>query len=156
MAQPLAINARDYVFQVSTAGVTYTTISGIQNWGFKPTYKTADAGTIADGGWGKELTMGAVITFNLEGLYLEDSTDGTRDAGQAIVDTASGLFGVAGLYYFKITHTGTGYVTDVLTFRGAVQLTDQGGKENDLAPWGAQITSYGKPTGTGQWAVLFP
>lgn len=145
------ILARDYDFSVSTTASGYLTVSGINNWSLKIDTNEADATNFDDNGWQRSLNVSAGVTVIFEGMYSYDA--GTKDVGQAIIDSSVGQFGTTGLRYYKISHTGG---SDTLTFRASAKRNEMGGGNDDLMPWGVELKVYGKPTATGEFLDLFP
>jgi hypothetical protein len=158
----LEVLARDHVFSVATTQAgTYTPISGINKWTWAESPGDVDARTFDDGGHAAKLVVSRDITATLEGQKQVDFTTNTRDAGQAIVDSAnSGAnFGRRRIRYFKIAmNDGAASPLEIgnVTFAGSTKPKDMGGGNDDLLPWGVEIMVYGRPiSASGIYSDLY-
>lgn len=149
--------ARDYKFFASEDGQSWTEIGGINTWKWTEDTELVDVTDFDDEGWKAELSAQKGAVLGLEGNRLRDPETGERDAGQAMVEVASRKFGFAGLLYFKVQTrdeiAGTPPVPfGTIVMRGTPKLNEAGGGAADKAPWGCEVSSYGKPTFTGEFA----
>lgn len=142
------ILARDHTFGVSTTTTNFITISGVNNWSWAEDSGTADARTFDDGGSAANLTVSRAVTVTLEGQKQVDTTNGTRDAGQAAVEVSMGKkFGRERFRYYRIAMMNGDSVAPAeighVVFQGSAKLSEMGGGNDDLMPWGVEIDVYG-------------
>ena len=81
-------------------------------------------------------------SWTLSGFWLEDVSDGSRDPGQAAVETLAKAVGLASLGQFRITSPGG----NTITFLASAEVTLFGGGNNDPASWQAALTVSGDVT----------
>ena len=146
--------ARNHTFAVATAsGGTYTTISGISEWGLKPDSNDTEVTNFDDAGYGRMLVTSRKYTLTLKGFREVDGA-GARDACQAACEAALKQLGTANLRWFKITCTEPGS-TAVITMQANGKMSeDLGGGNDDAVAWGVECSSYGKPVGTGAYDIF--
>lgn len=146
--------ARNWDFSVSTNGVSYVTMSGVNNWSLDYGDTMKDSTTFDTNGYGRSVKTVRASTITFEGLYLFDDDTGNRDAGQQMVDASTKQFGSDGVLYYKITHA---VDTDsVLIFKGVASHDNRGGKNDDLEMWKVKVAMYGAPvSAAGAWADEF-
>ncbi|MCE5322145.1 hypothetical protein LLG46_02390 [bacterium] len=127
------------------SGAGYVEVKGLDKITPKHTTSDADMST-------KDSTDGAgnqierllparrAKSWDLEGKYYVDLSDGTRDAGQAAMEALGALTGTSAIGKFKFTPAGA---TSGTEFMGTVTLGDLGGGEkDDPADWNATIRYY--------------
>lgn len=141
------ILSRDFVMSINTGTVAvpvWTPIGGLDDDGisFSPSTQTANARVAADGGWDKPAIIGRGAEYKLKGKRYEDPSDGTRDAGQAAVETYGRGMGSGARAQFKLESPAT--TPETLTFMASVDCTPLGGGE--FAAWEATLMVYGEPT----------
>jgi hypothetical protein len=133
-----AILARGWAFTAASAPV-----GGVNKFTVAMSDEKADTTRFRyDGaaGWKEHLVALRGMTITLDGIYLEDGA-GARDAGQAVLDNASLLFGIAGQVAITATSPG-GHET---SFLASVKRQDIGGGNADPTSWGAELTVTGLP-----------
>lgn len=136
--------ARDYTIEVETdTPGSYTAIGGLISWAQSPGKVDAETTTFDSGGVAEHLPAERSLQITLEGRYLEDADDGSRDPGQERVEAIAGLVGTEGLSHLRITAPGG----VVKTFEGSFDVTDGGGGSNDASSWQTVFTRSG-PTVT--------
>lgn len=139
--------ARGWAFEIGTdiATPVFTEIGGLRTWTDGGDEATeADATTFQSDGWNEHsIASRSGGTVTLEGLYLVDPADGTRDAGQAAVEAAAEQVDYGSVIPFRMFHVATGEgVTGEATFRRG----SKGGGNSDNTTWGATVKWNGQPT----------
>lgn len=149
--------ARDHRFYISSTGTTgpWTEISGISTWGFAIDSNSEDVSTVDAGAWGSSIHTQRTGTLTLEGFYLVDASDGTRDPGQAAFETAAMQVGFDATRYFKVTfETTSGGEQGHFTVTGTPSISEYGGSVTDVEPFGGEVAVDGAPTGSGVYDIF--
>jgi hypothetical protein len=133
--------ARSIIFQVQAAdGVTWLSVAGINDFSADPSANsaTADTTTFDSAGNYEQRVMqrGAMIT--IAGLRIADTQTGVQDAGQARVDFLGVQTGEASLGSVRFRYGSADPQWKVWT--ATVDPSAVGGKNNDMATWGAKLT----------------
>lgn len=138
------INARDWTFEISDGSATpvWTEIGGINTMTIGRESETTDTTTFDSAGEAEHNVMQRGRTLELEGFFLEDPADGTRDPGQEAVETLADAVGEASLQDIRITSPGG----TTWTHKMSAELADQGGGNNDKTSWGVSLTRSGATT----------
>lgn len=144
--------ARDLAIAISTgAGVdtlpgtsddVWTSIGGLNSLTHAPSTSRADTSSFDSNGRDEHLIASRGESWTLAGFSLEDVANGDKDPGQAAVEALGKLVGPAGMGYFKVTSPGG----NMILFEASVEVTLQGGGNNDAAAWQAVLTVNGEPT----------
>lgn len=139
------INARDWTFEIGDGvdpGETFTEIGGINTMTIGRESEDTDTTTFDSAGNAEHNVMQRGRTLEVEGFFLEDPADGTRDPGQQMVEALGDLVGEASLRNIRITSpAGTTW-----THKMSVEVGDQGGGNNDKTSWSATFTRSGATT----------
>lgn len=149
--------AREFKFSASANGTTWTEVGGIASWGWTEEGTEVDVTDFDDEGWDNSMVARRKAALSLEGNWLMDEADGTRDAGQALVEGFAREVGQAGLFHFKVeTRADDGEVTPTalgsIQFQCSAKLGSTGGGSNDKMPWALELLVKGKPTFAGCFA----
>lgn len=140
------INARDLIFEVSDMenSPTWTGVGGLTSAtvSYDENEEVVDTTTFDSEGYyeAEKLQIGA--QFEMEGLFLQDPTDGTRDAGQQLVEERAELLGYEGLTNLRFRYPGA---TTWKTWSAVISVGEQGGGTNDKTSWNATFIRSGAP-----------
>jgi predicted secreted protein len=134
--------ARDWSLEIETTKDTYKEVKGITSLTFASEKNDADTTTFDNDGWTEHLVASRTKTLTIEGFYLEDPSDGTRDEGQKAVDLLSEKMGHDSLGKFKLTSPGG----TVRTFSASAAVTSIGGGNDDPTGWSCELTVSGQVT----------
>lgn len=138
--------ASGWVFEIGDAAggtsTTFTEIKGGNTWGEEWAENEVDNTDFQSGDWNEHGITRRGLTITLEGFYLVDEADGTRDPGQTAVEAAAKLTGQAAYKDFNVYHAATdlGFTGEV-TFR----LSGAGGGTDDNSSWGFTAVFNGEP-----------
>ncbi len=135
--------ARSWKKQILDGG-NYLEIKGVNAISFSTTKQETDTTDFESAGWGEYLVAARGNTVTLEGFWLEDESDGTRDPGQAGVEASALLFGASGLSQYRLTSPGG----NVMTFYASAEVEGPGGDHNAAASWKATLHVHGQITYT--------
>ena len=128
------ILAREFSWAVSDGVIpTFLAIGGLTSFTPSPAKTDATTTDFDSNGWAEHMVAGRSLAFTLDGMYLEDPADGSRDLGQERVEELGLLTGAGSLEQFTITTPGG----TVLTFYASVNVspvstgggTDDAGEE---------------------------
>lgn len=138
------INARDWTFEISDGAATpvFTEIGGINTMTIGREATDTDTTTFDSAGQAEHEVMERGRTLEVEGFFLEDTSDGTRDPGQEAVETLADAVGAESLQDIRITSPGG----STWTHKMSCELGDQGGGNNDKTSWSASFTRSGATT----------
>lgn len=143
---PTKIPARDWTFEVlDSDDITYLPIGGLNNHSPGSTKNDTDGTTYGDAGWLAHWTMSRSGQLTLEGFRLEDTADGSRNAGQARVEALSLEVGSGSLGTFRVTSPGG----TVYSFSASVDVNlfgEEGGGNDDFSGWRAVLSISGQVT----------
>ena len=78
--------AREWKIEVKNSSSEFVEIGGINTFAFGGGKTDADTTGFDSEGWSEHLVAQRGRTLTIEGFFLEDPTDGTRDPGQAVID----------------------------------------------------------------------
>lgn len=132
--------ARNLLIEVLvTAPNTYAEIKGLNEIGISPATNRADTTDFNDDGRLAHIVASRGTSLTLTGFRLEDESGGDRDAGQARVEALAELYGAASLGTFRLTSQGG----EVKTFQASVEVTPNGGGNDDPAAWEATLEVSG-------------
>jgi len=136
---PVKVLARGWTLEIQNASLVWVPVLGLNTLGFDSEKNDADTTTFDDEGWQTHLVASRTRSISLEGFYLEDPDDGTRDPGQVEVETLADAIGQNSLGTFRLTSpSGT-----VRQFQGSANVTGFGGGVDDPSGWTAEITTSG-------------
>lgn len=136
------VNARDWVVEINTgtpAVPVWTQIGGLTSFSLGHTSEKTPTTDFDSGGRSEHQVMERGGSITIEGRFLEDPANGTRDAGQAAVETLGDAVGNASLGTFRFTSPGN----TAKTRKASVDLGDQGGGNNDKTSWSATLEFSG-------------
>lgn len=136
--------ARNWIIEVNTgtdAVPAWTKVGGINSFTVSGDKEDTDTTDFDNAGWGDHIVASRSRSISFEGFFLEDQTDGSRDAGQEFIEEQSEEIGPDSISETRITSP-AGTVTE---YRGSYSTGDVGGGVNDATSWGAELTVAGKP-----------
>jgi hypothetical protein len=139
--------ARNWVLEVATGkdattgSLIYTEVKGINSLTFSSSKNDAETTTFDDDGWETHLVASRGRSLSVEGYYLVDPADGTRDPGQLEVEELNDKIGPESLGDFRLTNP----AGKKKTFKASVNLGDIGGGNDDPTSWGAELNVSGQP-----------
>ena len=137
---PKKVLARGWTFEIKSGSV-YVEIKGINSFDPAPDSSDVDTTDFDSNGWNESMIAGRGLKLTLEGFYLEDTGDGSRDPGQSATETLAALIGPSSVGNFRMTSPGG----RVKTFDATAVVTSGGGGNNDAAAWKAELTVTGQP-----------
>ena len=145
---PDKVLSRDFKIAVNTGTIAvpvYTDIGGLDEDGisFSTSSREVDFMDADDGGLAKPVVIGHGYTCSLKGARMESSTDGTRDPGQALVETMQDLTGLAGMLQYQITSPAAA-TAETLTFQATSNVNAFAGGEKTA--WTAELKVFGAVT----------
>ena len=136
--------ARDLTIEVQTnpVGPVFTPIGGLNSLTHSPSTERADTTDFDSGGRPEHIVAQRGESWTLSGYAMEDVADGTRDAGQAAVETLGNATGTAAVGVFRLTSPGG----NTREFNASVEVGLAGGGHNEAAAWTATLEVIGAPT----------
>lgn len=137
--------ARDLDIEINTGTIgapVWTGIGGLNTLTHAPSSTDAETTDFDSNGRSEHMKAERGESWTLAGFALEDVGDGTRDPGQAAVETLANALGLTSLGQFKITSPGG----NTATFMASAEVTLAGGGNNDPAAWQAVIRVSGAVT----------
>ncbi len=138
------VNAENYDFEVNTgtiASPTWTNISGIEDFDLGDSTTRADTTDIDSSGVEENRVIRRGHSITLNGHWLEDESDGSRDAGQEALETAARAVGSAAEVGVRVTTPGG--TTEISQF--TVEHSRSGDK-NDVTKFSFTLTRTGATT----------
>ena len=136
--------ASGWVFEIGDAAdpEVFTGIKGANTWSEEWTENEVDNTDFQSGNWNEHGITRRGLTITVEGFFLVDESDGSRDAGQTAVETIAQAVGQAAYANFRVYHDTTG-----LGFEGEAtyRLAGTGGGTDDNAEWGFTAVFNGAP-----------
>jgi hypothetical protein len=136
------VNARDWVVEINTgteAVPVWTQIGGLTSFTIDRNDEETDTTDFDSGGLEEHHVMQRGKTIGLEGFYLEDPADESRDPGQAAVEALAEAVGAASLKQFRFqSPAGNGRVAKFSAKLGTV-----GGGNNDKTSWAVELKRSG-------------
>ena len=133
--------ARNWEVRVgSTDGSGGTEIKGINSIGFTFDKEDAETTDFDSEGWAEHIPAERGRSLTLEGFFLEDPANGTRDSGQDEVEDLADEVGHDGIEEFTLKSPGG---TEKY-FDASVNIQDIGGANNEPTSWGAELTVTGQ------------
>lgn len=137
--------ARDLTIEINTgtiAAPVWTGIGGLNTLTHSPSSSDADTTDFDSNGREEHMKAARGDSWTLAGFHLEDVAAGTRDPGQAAVETLGQALGITSLGQFRITSPGG----NTITFMASAEVTLHGGGNNDAASWQAALKVSGAVT----------
>jgi hypothetical protein len=138
------ILARSFGISITPNAGVKTAIGGLDTFSLTESSNDADRTGFDDGGNPRHWVASRTRTIKLSGKFLEDPSNGTRDAGQEAVETQASLIGDLSLATWTIDSPGG----NSLSFLGSVTMDEIGGGNDDSAKWGCTIKCSGQVTGS--------
>lgn len=141
MATPVPVLARGFKFEIDL-GSGYVEVKGLETLSFGSDSDEAAWTLKEDNGNKNGIIANRGKTITASGKYLIDPDDGTRDPGQAAVETAAGYIDYQSQVKTRLTlpPEAEGEVIEMLC---TYELSDIGGDYNDAAAWGFTATRRG-------------
>jgi hypothetical protein len=136
--------ARGFNWEVNTGTVAapvWVQIKGLSQFGVSNSKENAETTDNQSAGWAEHMVSERTSQFTLEGFYLEDKANGTRDPGQAGVEAAAEKVGEDSLNQFRMTTPGG----KIRTFLASVEVGFNGDKNAPTA-WTATLDLSGTIT----------
>ena len=119
---------------------TFIEIKGLKSLGFDNEKTDADTTSFDEDGAKSHIVASRGSKLSLEGNFLEDQTNGSRDPGQQAVEDLAELIGPASLGNFRLTSPGG----KMRNFIASANVSGIGGGTDDPTGWKADITVSGK------------
>lgn len=141
----LKVLARNWTIEVNTgteATPTWTKVGGLNTFTLSNDKEDADTTDFDSDGYAEHIVAGRSNEVSFEGSFLEDPADGSRDAGQAKIETLAEETGAAAMGQVRITPPSG---ENGKIYKGSFTVGDVGGGTNDPTTWGATMTVSGKP-----------
>lgn len=140
--------ARDFTWEIDDGlgTSTFVEIGGLTSVSPSPTKNDADTTDFDSDGWLEHMVASRGLSFSLEGHYLEDTSDGSRDPGQERVEAVAQLVGADSVVPFQITTPGGTVISCNVSCDASPFGASGGGGNDDPASWSATINVSGKPT----------
>jgi predicted secreted protein len=142
---PTKINARDWTFEIAAQATTptFVEIGGITTFSVSRSDSETETTDFDSDGIYEGQMMQRGKSLSCDGWFLEDAS-ADRDAGQELVETASGDTAVGDASIFLLRVTSPNGLTD--TFDAFFTINDVGGGNNDKSSWGFTATRSGAST----------
>lgn len=139
--------AKEFTWEIDdgTDTDTYVEIGGLNSVSLSPTKNDADTTTFSED-WVSHLVSTRGLEVTLEGLYMEDSATGDRDAGQEQVEAAIAEVGSASIKSFQAVTPGGTTITFDASVNGEPFGMGGGGGNDDATSFSYTLTVSGKPT----------
>lgn len=132
--------ARGWKVYIRTAPSVYTEIKGLNTLTFDGEKSDADTTSFDTAGWTTHVVATRSMSLSLEGYFLEDPADMSRDAGQSAVETLGEAVGASSLGVFKLASpAGT-----IKYFQASASVSGIGGGNEDPTGWSAELTVSGQ------------
>lgn len=139
MATPVEILAAGWTIEVGESGTWYQ-VCGINSMTLTPETKRADTKVFCDQGWESHLVSGRGFTIKLDGYYQEDA-NGTRDSGQAFIESKAVCIGADAVFDVRLTSPGG----NEYQFYATADYPEIGGGVDDATKWSCSLTMTGAP-----------
>lgn len=134
--------ARNWGIYIETAiASTFQKVGGIDTFTISSKDEHTDTTDFDTGGYATHVVSGRSYEIKLDGSFVEDQGDGSRDAGQQLVEDLATKIGAISITKFRLKSP-AGKVTEYLV---SANLADQGGGLKDKTKWGAALTVSGQP-----------
>jgi hypothetical protein len=137
----IPIEGRSVSFEIDP-GTGYVEVKGIEELTLGAETSDSTWTTKEDAGCQNGLIASRGKTIKVKGKLLVDPATGTRDPGQAAVETAAALVGYASLVSVRITPAPSDQSTPE-EFSATIVLDDVGGDINKEVDWGFTATRRG-------------
>ena len=140
--------ARTFDFAIHD-GTNYVDIGGVTSFSPSPEKNDADTTTFDSDGWVEHIVASRGLSFDIEGLHIEDAATGNRDAGQEELEDLAMEMGHDAMCTFRLTRPHTGsqvYMT--VSVQAPPEGISTGGGNDDPAGWSATLNVSGKPVTT--------
>lgn len=140
--------ARGFDFEVDDGLETssFLAIGGINTFSVSPSKNDAETTDFDSEGWAEHLVASRGLEIELEGYYMEDEEDGTRDEGQERIEEVAELIGAESIVPFRMTTPGGTTIAMNVSVNASPFGTSTGGGNDDPAGWSATLVVSGKPT----------
>jgi hypothetical protein len=152
--------ARNHRFSItedeSYQTATWTTISGVNAWSWSEDSADADSSDFENSGWTSSFVVTRGATLGIEGQYLIDEVNGTKDAGQLIAETAAHDFGPSGFRWVRVQALNTARDTAIgsIIVQASIKMGEGGGGMEDINPFSLECLVQGKPVGSGIYNIF--
>jgi predicted secreted protein len=128
-------------------GLTYLTVSGLNNLVMTEEPTDIDITTFDNEGWSSMMPGIKSGMVEAAGFRLADSVTGARDAGQKAVEKAARQNGYAGRRRYRVVWKDD--TNQYIDFYGYAKNGQFGGGLNEAAPWSVSVIFDGAPTFSG-------
>jgi hypothetical protein len=128
--------AREWVVSINTGtyvAPVWKEIKGLNTLTFSSGKNDADTTDFNSEGYEEHIVASRNAELSIEGLYMEDPSDGTRDPGQEAVEALAELMGNDSLGDFKLISPGGAGKR----FYASAEIGDVGGGNDDATSWSA-------------------
>lgn len=131
----------DPLATVPTGTPVWTKVGGVNTFTISSDKEDADTTDFDSVGHSEHIVASRSNEITFEGFFIEDQTDGSRDAGQEAVEDYADKIGPESIAKIRLTSPGG----KVRQFNGSFVTGDVGGGNNDATSWGASFTPSGAP-----------
>lgn len=146
--------ARDYTLSVSSAGSTFTTVSGVANLKISTSKKDTDITTYDNNGINVKLPVsfdGEMVAEIIE-QYDTGTTPYVQDAGQKIILAADAQLGFSSRLYWRLVSKNPTLHSGAINGTGFVMIDENGGGGNDdVEMIKVKFTFDARPVGSGEF-----
>jgi predicted secreted protein len=131
----------DPLATMPTGTAVWTKIAGVNTFTISNDKEDTDTTDFDSNGYNEHLVASRSNEVSFEGFFIEDQTNGQRDAGQEAVEKYGDKIGPEAMATIRLTSPGG----KVRQFKGSFAVGDVGGGNNDATSWGASFTPSGAP-----------
>jgi len=135
-----AIPARNWTIEVeNSAGDSFIEIDGLQTMTWSHSDEQLDTTNMNSNGKAENMIIERSQAVSLEGDWMEDPDDGSRDPGQERVETLGNEVGLSSIGTMKLTSPGG----TIYEFDATVSLGEALGGRNEKSSWAATFNISG-------------
>lgn len=143
MNTPMPILTRGCKLEIDI-GAGYVEIKGLESMSFERSSKASEWTLKEDMGQENGVIATRGKSIKCKGKYLVDATDGTRDPGQAAVETAAGYIDYQSRVKTRLTLPPDGSASaEQVEFYATYEMDTVGGDFNEAMDWGFTATRRG-------------
>ena len=135
------VSAAGFTFAVWDGVSAYVTILGIEDWDQSNSKTDAETSDIDSQGLEEHIVVRRGKSLTLNGFFLEDEGDGSRDPGQTLVEAVGALTGTTSTENFRITTPGG--TTHTFAASADVMGDVAKGGKNDAGRWSVALKISG-------------
>lgn len=124
----------------------YLKIEGVTSFSPSPEKNDADTTDFDSEGWQEHLAVSRGLSFDVEGLHIEDATTGIRQAGQEEIERVGKLVGRQAITDFRLVAPDETNIDFEVSVQAPLEGISSGGGNDDPAGWSLTLTVKGDPT----------